>query len=114
MMRMIFTATSSQTLCAGKSWHMGVRNPGPPGQEIRWLESETGQVFLTPELAWQMERHMSLLILLYAVPVGLFMLLSVWLGIAIARHPQRYKPWLRRLYYRDEAFVREVQKNLPR
>ena len=100
-----------ETLRDSQDWHIGVTRTD---REIKYLESSTGQVFLTPELVHQMERARLQILLPLVVVMGLFFGVSLYFGIAVARHPERYKPWLRRLYYKDEAFTWEARKHLPK
>ena len=100
-----------ESLCNGEPWHMGVAQTG---RKIKYLANEDGQVFLTPELVHRMERARLQILLPLVVVMGLFFGVSLYFGIAVARYPERYKPWLRRLYYNDEAFTWETRKHLPK
>ena len=61
-----------------------------------------------------MERARLQILLPLVVVMGLFFGVSLYFGVAVARYPERYKPWLRRLYYNDEAFTWETRKHLPK
>lgn len=89
---------SPEQLCDGKTYTIGT---GKNSRSLDLLQDENGKVHITPERERQIYRdHQS--IAAWCGACG--MVLMAWfcyMGIAVARHPERYSEKVRRLFYKD-------------
>lgn len=93
---------SPETLCSGERYAVGVQGNS---RSISTLTGADGFRYITLELERQVyrdnQRPWAWLICVASV-VGVY---CCYLGIAVARHPERYSEFVRRLFYKDGYLI---------
>ena len=87
-----------EALCSGEAYSVGVVG------DRRYVKSLTGSdgtkyiTFETERQAYRDSQRVAVWILCVVAPIGVYF---CYLGIAVARNPERYSKKVRRLFYKD-------------
>ena len=87
-----------EQLCSGQVYIIGTKKNG---RYLCSLADTKGQVYITPELERQIYRDNQRFAVWVIVAATPFTVWFCYMGIAVARHPERYSEKVRRLFYKD-------------
>ena len=94
---------SPEQLCDGKTYIIGT---GKNSRSLDLLQDENGKAHITPERERQIYRDHQSVAAWCCVCGFAFVAWVCYMGIAVARHPERYSEKMRRLFYKD-GYLRE-------